>query len=77
MANCKTCNKHFHACSGCCLDYSWEYDYCCEACFNKSSNIAKLKEVFKKLTVDELTLLDNSGEEEMNYVIRKLLEEKN
>lgn len=35
--NCKTCQKKFHACSGCCLSNDWEYHYCTERCWKASA----------------------------------------
>jgi hypothetical protein len=76
MANCKICNKQFHACSSCGYNYSWEHDYCCNDCFDKSTAITELTEVFRRFNRIELDILDNSGEEEIKYAIRKVLEEK-
>ena len=30
------CGKEFHACSSCCLTYSWEYKFCSEECWKSS-----------------------------------------
>ena len=48
MAKCKTCGKKFHACSNCCLNFQWEYDYCCENHWNDSKEYVEILLKFNK-----------------------------
>ena len=44
MAVCRKCGKEFHACSSCCLSYSWEYNYCGDNCYLTSKEYLEISE---------------------------------
>lgn len=52
MPICKQCSKQFHACSSCGLIYEWEYEYCCDICYEKSDDYAKVQNM--KAAIDEV-----------------------
>lgn len=40
MPKCKICDKEFHACSSCGLNYDYEWNYCSKRCWRLSEEYA-------------------------------------
>jgi hypothetical protein len=61
MAHCTTCNHQFHAC-GSCGFADWEWDFCCQLCFDAWSDIQespKIQTALAPISKESLLLLKN------------------
>jgi hypothetical protein len=60
LARCKNCGKGFHACNNCGFINEWEYDYCCEYCWQSSTeftnNISNLNNLINSMDEYQIDL---------------------
>lgn len=71
MPQCPTCNKKFHACTSCSLDYAWESEYCSQICYQTSPQLKDAKDrfirIWRALTPEERQIFEQLQEIQDNY----------
>ena len=70
---CLDCGKKFHGCGVCC-DYSWEFKYCSKECVMKSTEYKRCEIILRKLTNEDIKLIDEHGELFVLAVIEWIME---
>ena len=65
MAYCHNCGKSFHACSSCGLNYSWEYNFCSEACWKESDEYKEAISRMERL----IRYLPQGGLNDLSFVM--------
>jgi len=66
MAECKECGKSFHTCPSCGL-IGHEYNYCKEACWNKSEEKKELNALVARIDIDILKQMVSDDFEESDF----------
>jgi len=64
MAECKQCNKSFHACWSCGL-IGHEWDYCSDKCWNESKEKQELEDYVNTWTLKQLHLYNSFDEDDL------------